>query len=269
MSVRGESAHVLVGLQLCAALCGAMRVSAEPPDGGAHEHAEHDDHGAEGLHEREQALSRSLTEDGQRGSPSPPAARGPHWNGPWVSAVVGRDGIAHFQDRSVLSTGHAATWYDQQYNRRIRNTLPPQTETERSTYAPWRDAPFVSLRFRFDLDDLVGDRNQAARAQMLESSERLRTWLSLQDRLCSSLDSRALKEYLSEVLPKLPVAQHKLALFETHDACADSALGVLARKLIYQAVELSFPRSSRDAYTAAELKALNEERIAALPFEPY
>lgn len=175
----------------------------------------------------------------------------------------------HFQDRSLLSTAHIASWYDQQYNHRIAKTLPPAPETERSTYAPWRDAPFISLRFRFDLEDLVGDSNQAERARIVESTQRRRMWLSLQDRLCSSLDSRALKEYLGETLQKLPAPLHKRALFEVHDACADSALGKLARPLVQQAARLRFPPKSRDAYTSIELKEWNEQRVASYAFAPY
>jgi hypothetical protein len=50
---------------------------------------------------------------------------------------------------------------------------------------------------------------------------------------------------------------------------ADSVLGPLARTLIQRAAALSFPRHTRDAYTPAELKALNETRHSACSFEPY
>jgi hypothetical protein len=256
MSPRGRAVLWCSTLQLCA----AHSVHAEPPYAeGAHEH--HEDEGAGWLQEREREISRSLVHD----------AKGSATTNTWVSAKVAGDGIAHFQDRSTLSTAHAATWYDQQYNERIRQTVAPPSESEHGigVYDPMRDAPLITMRFRFDLYDLIADSHHAARAQILDNSERKRTWLSLQDRLCSSLDSRALKEYLDEALPKLPAALHKQALFETHDACADSVLGALARPLIQQAAQQSFPRQSNDAFTAAELKALNENRVASHRFEPY
>jgi hypothetical protein len=86
-----------------------------------------------------------------------------------------------------------------------------------------------------------------------------------------------LKDRLSGLmqLPGLTAAQRREIIFEMWDECLDGAaegqpdLGAAARASILAFIRRAIPAGSGDAYTAAELTALNLRRVSRSLFDPY
>jgi len=70
-------------------------------------------------------------------------------------------------------------------------------------------------------------------------------------------------------------AARKQALFELWDECAETGdpklveAGADARRLVVGFIRARLPAGSADAYTAAELGALNRKKQSKAPFQPY
>jgi hypothetical protein len=66
-----------------------------------------------------------------------------------------------------------------------------------------------------------------------------------------------------------PAEERRAALFEIWDECREEQVGLLARQLVESFVRQHLPKGSADAYSDAELTALNARRTSTMEFRPY
>lgn len=64
-------------------------------------------------------------------------------------------------------------------------------------------------------------------------------------------------------------ASRRAALFDLWDECREEQVGLRARELVAAFIRRHLPRGSGDAFTDAELAALNARRTSTMEFRPY
>jgi len=129
----------------------------------------------------------------------------------------------------------------------------------------------------YDLTEMairaVGDDPYASeKACFLAETETLRAKLRAQS--LAQRDQRALDQLHAHLCAvwastERPVSERRATLFQLWDECDDSESGQSARSIIVEFIRERLPESSREAFTAVELLALNARRSSAPLFSPY
>jgi hypothetical protein len=141
----------------------------------------------------------------------------------------------------------------------------------------------VGLGGRFDINDLT---ERAAGNDPYAYEKRKIAEATFEERLCLAQQAALarkqeglfhLKDRLEKLLhlPGLTAARRREIVFEWWDECVDDTadnqpnLGAAARATILVFIRRVFPPESPDAYTPAELAALNGRRVSRGAFDPY
>jgi hypothetical protein len=201
----------------------------------------------------------------------PPSLRrtsdgGYRWEGTGFAARIEPDGSVSFSDLPGLRFGG----------------LGP--EADPTAYADFRPAPgalppgsTVDVRFRFDITEALERRHgndpyYADRAWFLEQTENVR------DRLARRHAEEQHRRQLLRLRGRLdalmqdesrPLSSRHREVFATWDDFDEDEVGRRARDALIAFVRERWPEGSANAFTAAELEALNAGRTSEERFAPY
>jgi hypothetical protein len=201
----------------------------------------------------------------------PPSLRrtsdgGYRWEGTGFTARIEPDGAVSFSDLPGLRFGG----------------LGP--EADPTAFADFRPAPgalppgsTVDVRFRFDITEALERRHgndpyYADRAWFLEQTEEVR------DRLARRHAEEQHRRQLLRLRGRLdalmrdesrPLAARHREVFATWDDFDEDEVGRRARDALIGFVRERWPEGSANAFTDAELDALNTGRVSTERFEPY
>jgi len=154
-------------------------------------------------------------------------------------AVIGSDGSVTFSDRSIDMPAPGVLTFDiNDAIMRSRGQDPYQHERQ------------------WFLDSTEPSRDRLAQAAMHREA----------DRALRDLPARLARIWADD---RATARDRRLRLFDVWDDCADDDIGRRAREIVERFVRTELPRGSADAFTGAELAALNARRASPVPFAPY
>lgn len=129
---------------------------------------------------------------------------------------------------------------------------------------------------RFDLTDLAmsargQDPYAAEREWFMERTEAVRARLEAEARAREREAAlRGIPGRLAAIWNRdQPAFVRRRAIFRVWDECSEEGDGLDVRRQVIEFVRTQIPRNSPDAFTAEELRRLNERRESTMPFEPY
>jgi hypothetical protein len=135
----------------------------------------------------------------------------------------------------------------------------------------------LAVRGSFDLHDMAmrvlgKDPNTYAKGKYAEATREARLGMAQKAEESQKQDALFnLKERLERIHkdPSMTLEQLRHLIFEIWDELAEAPSADAARATIMAFIRRTFPERSRDAYSSAELRTLNQTRSSHLAFSPY
>jgi hypothetical protein len=220
-----------------------------------------------------------------------------------VGAVVARDGVVHFEERSGTTTEVATPaqlgrvlkheikdWIDDPYlyqgrlgddrrpkaGRWVSQPVSPRAlPGDRDFGRDQIEVPLISGTFDVSGDAAHGpaqDPDLYKKQVFLERTRDRRAGMASGERAHLSDEAvYALSQRLAAVWDdaRRSPAERRRILFRLWDECEEAGAGAAARATILGFIRRRIPAGSPDAYTPADIDELNRGRTSAAPFAPY